>query len=101
MIHAVGPVWHGGTRGEAELLAGAFRRSLELAAEHDCRSIALPALSTGAYGYPLDDAAQIALQTAADFLRKMQRPALVRFMLFDAAALAAFEHALQQLRETT
>ena len=61
MIHAVGPVWRGGQRGEAELLAGAYRRCLELAVEHDCRSIALPALSTGAYRFPMEQAARIAI----------------------------------------
>ena len=90
VIHAVGPVWRGGQRGEAELLAGAFRRSLELAVEHDCRSIALPALSTGAYGYPMDLAAWIALATAVDFLRKHDRPERVRFVLFDGGATAHF-----------
>ena len=74
VIHAVGPVWGGGKRGEAELLAGAYRRSLELAIEHDCRSIALPALSTGAYRYPMDQAARVALRTAIEFLARA-RPA--------------------------
>src|SRR5208337_946792 len=74
IIHAVGPVWHGGLQGEAELLAGAYRRSLELAVEHDCRSIAFPALSTGAYGYPMDLAARVALQTAIDFLHQHGKP---------------------------
>ena len=68
------PVWRGGQKGESELLAGAYRRSLELAVEHDCRSIALPALSTGAYGYPMDLAARVALQTASDFLGQHGKP---------------------------
>jgi len=97
VIHAVGPVWSGGRRGEAELLAGAYRRSLELAVEHDCRSIALPALSTGAYRYPMDQAARVALQTAIDFLRQHGQPALVRFVLFDAGAYGAFAAALEEL----
>ena len=74
VIHAVGPVWSGGQRGEAELLAGAYRRSLELAAEHGCRSIALPALSTGAYRFPMEQAARIAISTAIDFLEQNDRP---------------------------
>ena len=86
VLHAVGPVWSGGRRGEDELLAGAYRRCFELAAEHDCRSIALPALSTGAYRFPMDRAARIAIQTAIDFLREHDRPELVRFVLFDAGA---------------
>jgi O-acetyl-ADP-ribose deacetylase len=97
VIHAVGPVWSGGQRGEAELLAGAYRRSLELAVEQDCRSIALPALSTGAYRFPMDQAARIALSTAVDFLAKHGRPELIRFVLFDAGAYGAFAAALEEL----
>jgi len=99
VIHAVGPVYSGGKRGESELLSGAFRRSLELAIEHDCRSIAMPALSTGAYGYPIGEAAAIALDTAKQFLDERGRPELVRFVLFDAAALAAFAAAMESLRQ--
>ena len=101
VIHAVGPVWSGGHRGEAELLAGAYRRSLELAVAHGCRSIALPALSTGAYRYPMDQAARIALGTAIDFLRQHGRPELVRFVLFDAGAYGAFAAALEELESTS
>src|SRR3954447_21173825 len=67
VIHAVGPVWSGGNRGEEMLLASAYRTSLDLAAANDCRSIALPALSTGAYRYPIEAAARIAVRTATDF----------------------------------
>jgi O-acetyl-ADP-ribose deacetylase (regulator of RNase III) len=97
VIHAVGPIWGGGKRGEAELLAGAYRRSLELAVEHDCRSIALPALSTGAYRYPMDQAARVALSTAIEFLSEHGRPEQVRFVLFDAGAYGAFAAALDEL----
>ncbi len=97
VIHAVGPVWSGGHRGEADLLAGAYRRCLELAVEHNCRSIAFPALSTGAYGYPIDQAARVALSTAVDFLKQHGRPELVRFVLFDAGAYGAFAAALEEL----
>ncbi len=97
VIHAVGPVWSGGHRGEAELLAGAYRRSFELAVAADCRSIALPALSTGAYRYPMDQAARIALGTAIDFLRQHGRPELVRFVLFSPGAYGAFAAALEEL----
>ncbi|MHC4176083.1 MAG: O-acetyl-ADP-ribose deacetylase [Planctomycetota bacterium] len=97
VIHAVGSVWSGGQRGEAQLLAGAYRRCLELAVEHDCRSIALPALSTGAYRYPIDQAARVALSTAIEFLKENGQPELVRFVLFDAGAYGAFAAALQEL----
>jgi len=97
VIHAVGPVWSGGNQGEAEQLAGAVRRSLELAVEHDCRSIALPALSTGAYRYPMDQAARVSLSTAIDFLKEHGKPELVRFVLFDAGAYGAFAAALEEL----
>jgi O-acetyl-ADP-ribose deacetylase len=97
VIHAVGPVWGGGGRGEPELLAGAYRRCLELAVEHGCRSIALPALSTGAYRFPMEQAAQIALSTAIDFLARHGRPELVRFVLYDTAAFSAFATALEKL----
>jgi O-acetyl-ADP-ribose deacetylase (regulator of RNase III) len=97
VIHAVGPVWSGGHRGEPELLAGAYRRALELALEHDCRSIAFPALSTGAYGYPMDQAARVALGVAIDFLHEHGKPELVRLVLFDGGAFGAFAAALEEL----
>lgn len=68
VIHAVGPVWHGGHRGEAELLASCYRRSLEIARENSLRSIAFPSISTGVYGYPFEDAAVIAVRTVHEFL---------------------------------
>ena len=97
VIHAVGPVWSGGRRGEPELLAGAYRRCLELAVENNCRSIALPALSTGAYRFPMNEAARIAISTALDFAKQHGRPELVRFVLFDASAYNVFAAALQEL----
>jgi len=96
VIHAVGPVWSGGNRGEGELLASAYRTSLELAVAHQCASIALPALSTGAYRYPIDSAAKIAVRTAADFLSELtdEHPlVLIRFVLFSNDVLQAFEAA--------
>ena len=98
VIHAVGPVWQGGAAGEAELLAGAYRRSLELALEHKCGSVAFPSLSTGAYGYPIDQASRVALAVARDFLQEHQGPALVRFVLFGPGAYGAFAAALDDLR---
>ena len=82
VIHAVGPRWHGGGRGEADLLASCYRRSLELAAEHGLRAIAFPGISTGIYGYPLEDATQIAITTVAACLADMPTIEEVRFVTF-------------------
>ncbi len=98
VIHAVGPVWGDGRRGEADLLAGAHRRCLELAVEHDCRSIAFPAISTGVYGYPLDQAARVAVQTAIQFVQERGQPELVRFVLFGRSAYEAFAAVLANWR---
>jgi O-acetyl-ADP-ribose deacetylase len=98
VIHAVGPVWHGGDKGEPELLASCYRRSLELARDHACRSVAFPAISTGVYGYPKDEAARIAVRTVAEFLEANELPENVIFVGFDeattqrhAAEIAAIE----------
>lgn len=97
VLHAVGPVWQGGNRHEGELLAGALHRCLELAVEHDCRSVAMPALSTGAYGYPMDQAARITLDTVVGFLKQYGKPSLVRVVLFDSLALEVFAAAMEKL----
>lgn len=97
VIHAVGPVWQDGLHGESELLARAHKRSLELAAGHECRSIAFPAISTGAYGFPLAAAAEVALRSTVEFLRQHGRPKLVRFVLFGDDALRAFQAAFEKL----
>ena len=68
VIHAVGPVWHGGTSGEAEKLAGCYRQSLHLASDHGLASIAFPAISTGIFGYPLDQATAVAVDTVRSWL---------------------------------
>jgi O-acetyl-ADP-ribose deacetylase (regulator of RNase III) len=68
VIHTVGPVWRGGSRGEAKLLASCYRESLQLAVENGVRTIAFPAISCGVYGYPLNEAAKIAVREAKDFL---------------------------------
>jgi O-acetyl-ADP-ribose deacetylase (regulator of RNase III) len=98
IIHAVGPVYEDGVSGEDRLLASAYRDSLRLAVENDLRSIAFPSLSTGAYRYPLRDAARIALETVAEFLKTGQHNLeLVRFILFDRHTLEEFEQALDHL----
>ena len=99
VVHAVGPRYRDGQHGEPKLLASAYRRSLEVAAEHGCRSVAFPSLSTGAYGYPLEEAAPIAVQTVVDFLKKNQTVQNVRFVLFGQAAYDAFARALDQTQK--
>ena len=92
------PSRSGGQQGEADLLASAYRRSLEVAVEHDCNSVAFPSLSTGAYGYPIDQAARTALSTVMAFMRDRGQPILVRFVLFDAASHGVFATVLTQLQ---
>lgn len=94
VIHTVGPVWHGGDQGEEELLASCHRRSLEVAADHGCRTIAFPAISTGVYGYPVERAAVTALRTTAEELEKHPEIERVTFVLFSDDDLRAFEQAL-------
>jgi O-acetyl-ADP-ribose deacetylase (regulator of RNase III) len=94
VIHAVGPVWRGGAAGEAELLASCYRRAVELAAAHGCRCIALPAISTGVYGYPLARAAEVALGATDAALQDHPDIEEVRFWLFDQRAYDAFAAAL-------
>ena len=94
VIHAVGPIWKGGQNQEESLLASAYWRSLEVAAGQQCASIAFPSLSTGAYAYPLQQAARIALHTVATYLRLHGQPQLVRFVLFDERTYEAYAEAL-------
>lgn len=94
VIHTVGPVWSGGRRGEPELLASCYRKSLELAVAHGVRSLAFPAISCGVYGYPLDQAVKIAVRECARFVETSPLPATVLFACFDAAALATYESEL-------
>ncbi len=97
IIHAVAPVWWGGTRGEAELLQSAYGESLRLAAEHGAQSIALPSLGTGAYGYPLEQAAPIALRAALDHLGTGRTSRHITFVLWDNRALTVFKEAVENL----
>ena len=100
VIHAVGPVFHGGNKGEAELLASAYRNSLTIALEKGIGSIAFPSISTGAYSYPLDQAARIALKTVIDFLNEYGEITLIRFVLFGPAAYKAYEDELKFIKES-
>ncbi len=103
VLHAVGPVWRDGKHGEPQLLAGAHRRCLELAVEHQCRSIAFPAISTGVYGYPVPLAARVALSEvirflAADLSSEIDHPLrLVRFVLFGGVVFDQFAKVLTDL----
>ncbi len=98
VIHAVGPVYRDGRHGEAELLASAYRRSLEVAMTHGLRSVAFPSISTGAYRFPIAEAAAIALGTVAAVAAERQGALeLVRFVLFSAADFAVYAQALAAL----
>jgi O-acetyl-ADP-ribose deacetylase (regulator of RNase III) len=103
VIHTVGPVyWQEGAERAALLLSSAYRRSLEVAAEYGLRSVAFPSISTGAYGYPMDDAAPIALKTALDYLAAQGEEGiqLVRFVLYGWQAYHVYRRALARLSET-
>lgn len=92
VIHTVGPVWHGGTQGEPELLASCYRNSLGVAAAHDVASIAFPGISTGVYGYPVQSAAEIAVATCRAFFDEAATPVSeVIFCCFSASDLAIYE----------
>jgi O-acetyl-ADP-ribose deacetylase len=99
VIHTVGPRYHNGTGNEAALLRSAYLESLRLAATKHLKSISFPAISTGAYGYPLHEAARIALQTTIDYLREHQHINLVRFVLYDCTTYDIFAEELQKINE--
>ncbi len=96
VIHAVGPRYSGSPK-DAALLAGAYRESLELCSQHNLSSIAFPSISTGVYGYPVEEASRVALNTVADYLEKRQDIKLIRFVLFDANTYRVYEEALKKL----
>jgi O-acetyl-ADP-ribose deacetylase (regulator of RNase III) len=100
VIHAVGPVWYGGARGEAALLASCYARSIAIAREHALRTIAFPCISTGVYGYPMRDAARVATQTIARELSlpECALPEAVTLCAFDERAAAALREAIDSLR---
>jgi O-acetyl-ADP-ribose deacetylase len=94
VIHAVGPVWRGGGAGEGRLLGSAVAAALERAEEIGAKSVALPALSTGVYGFPIGRAAEISIREARRFASGARSVQRIVFCLFDDAALAAFQKAL-------
>jgi O-acetyl-ADP-ribose deacetylase (regulator of RNase III) len=97
VIHAVGPVWRGGTNGEHDLLASCYRRSLELAVAHDCKTVAFPNISTGVYGFPKDKAAGIAVSTVASYLLTVAEIDKVFFVCFDAENFRLVQAAIEKI----
>jgi len=91
IIHTVGPVWYDGTEDEPQLLENCYRNSLQLACDNNIRTIAFPAISTGAYGFPPNQAASIAIKTTTDFLKKHDLPEQVTFVCFDEQSMSYYE----------
>jgi len=101
VFHAVGPRWKGGTANEPEQLQSAYRPCLELAAKHNCQSIAFPSISTGIYGYPIQQAAPLAIQTVIEFIRETPAPLrLIRFCLFSDTDLEVYSKALAEAKQS-
>ena len=96
VIHTVGPVWHGGNRGEADKLRACYVHSLELAEAHRCHTVAFPCISTGVYGYPQADAAQIAVSAVREMSPRLQHVQEVIFVCFLPEDAACYEHLLQR-----
>lgn len=99
VIHTVGPIFRGGNHLESETLASCYRESIRLANEHGLTSISFPAISTGAYGYPVSEAAPVAISAAVDALRTTASVKKCRFVLFDLHDLKIFEHSADKLQE--
>jgi O-acetyl-ADP-ribose deacetylase (regulator of RNase III) len=97
VIHTVGPVWHGGTSGEPELLASCYRSCFALSREHGLRTLAFPAISCGVYGYPVDEAVEIAVRETVTELKKNDAPEEVIFACFGEEVYAAYERAVQRI----
>jgi O-acetyl-ADP-ribose deacetylase (regulator of RNase III) len=99
VIHGVGPVYRGGTKGEPALLRSVYEEILKIASERGIKSIAFPSISTGVYGYPIEEASRIALSAVIDFLERDDVVKLVRFVLFSDKDLAVYEDALREIME--
>jgi O-acetyl-ADP-ribose deacetylase (regulator of RNase III) len=99
VIHTVGPIYHDGEHGESEKLASCHRESIRLADEHTLQSLSFPAISTGAFGYPVSEAAPIAISTAVEALAAANHVSKVRFVLFDVATLKAYARAAEKLHK--
>jgi O-acetyl-ADP-ribose deacetylase len=97
VVHTVGPVWQGGTRNEPQVLESCYCHAIEEANRRSCASISFPSVSTGAFGYPVHDAAQIAIRTVADLLQSPEWVKLVRFVLFDDRTFKAYARAADEL----
>jgi len=100
VIHTVGPIYSGGGANDAEALASCHRESIRIADEHGIASISFPAISTGAYGYPVHEAAPIALSSAAEALTRATSVRTCRFVLFDVSTVRAFERAAEKLQKS-
>jgi O-acetyl-ADP-ribose deacetylase len=96
VIHTVGPVWHGGKHDEPGILANCYRNSLQLAVKKEIKTLAFPAISCGAYGYPIEEAARIALQTTREFLAVSDNPQKVIFVVWGEDIHEAYREALQK-----
>lgn len=97
VIHTVGPIYRGGERGEAEALGSCHRESIRVADEHALASVAFPAISTGAYGYPVTEAAPIAISATVQALASAKHVTLCRFVLFDISTVRAYQRAAEKL----
>ncbi len=97
VIHTVGPIWRGGTHGEDETLANAYRNSLKIAKEHQFETVAFPSISTGAYRFPVERAARIALRTIAEFLSKNEYPRKVIMVLYDEPTYEVYKRTYEEL----
>jgi len=97
VIHTVGPIWRGGNQGEPELLASAYRESLKLAAANNLSSVSFPSISTGVYGYPVNEASRVALREIISFLSETSSVKVVVFVLFDSRTFEAYATALNEI----